>query len=121
MYLRLERFHTFAEGFRHRPLMVAEHGHLPIRSIVGEKFLRGGMVRLGQRVQLILQRFRSVVRSKDFRRQTFHQLAQVLIQSGRLKRQRSPRRNVTRRILTVSRSKRSSSAFLFSMNNFKFL
>ena len=119
--LRFERLHAFAEGLRHCPLMVAEQGHVPVGSIVGENLLqhryRGG----GQSIQLILQGLRSIVRSKDFRRQSLHQFAQVLIQTGGLEKLDRDPTSDSFSPLTVRRSNKSSLPSLFSMNNFTFL
>ena len=84
-YLRFERFHAFLEGLGDWTLMVTEQCHMTISSIVGENLLEDRGLGLRQWIQLILQCLRSIVRSKDLRRETLHQFTQILIQSSSLR------------------------------------
>lgn len=82
--LLLQVGHTLVVRLRHRPLMVTQDGNGTIGPVIRQQLLRHGHLRVGQLGQLVLQREGRVERTEHLRREPLHEVAQMLVQYGRV-------------------------------------
>lgn len=68
--LLLQVLHGLLVALGHGPLMVTEDGHGAIGPIVGQQLLRHRRTRIGEQIQLALQRFGGVVRTEYLGRES---------------------------------------------------